>query len=80
MLLVIKGAMGAGVLNLAYINKESGVLLGPILISIAAIVCFNTMFWLTEACKKTKTNNYGDLVKKVIGNKSSIFVNFVFIV
>ena len=35
---------------------------------------------MVDACRETQTNNYGDLVKKVIGPKAGFFINFVFIV
>ena len=38
------------------------------------------MLWLTEACKKTNTNNYGDLVEKVLGKNWSRFHSVVVII
>ena len=38
------------------------------------------MCWLTDACDKTKTSNYGELVKVVLGRPAALLLNFVFII
>ena len=77
---MVKGAVGVGVLSLPYVVKLSGVLLGSLLILISALITFMTSKWLSESCIKTGTNNYGDLVEKVLGKKAGIFLNLVFII
>jgi amino acid permease len=80
MIVLVKGAVGAGVLNLPFVVKESGLILGSIFILSSAVITYYTMNWLAEGCTKTGTDNYGDLVTKVLGEKAGIFLNLVFII
>ena len=76
----MKGSIGAGVLNLPFQNTVTGVIPSLIFLILGATTSYLTMWWLTDACIKTKTNNYGDLVKAVLGKPAAIVLNFVFIV
>lgn len=62
-------AIGAGVLSLPYVLKESGIILGLILILIGAFASILSLKLLMKCSDMISSTSYSDLVHKVYGHK-----------
>jgi amino acid permease len=75
----MSAAIGLGIVSIPYIVYQSGVIIAPIMLCIGGYVCYWSEIILMKAAFKTNKNNYGQLVKAVLGTKARRLLDVIFI-
>ena len=76
---LISTAMGGGVLCLPYMMKESGWLVGFILLTISSLIAYFSMSMLIHASHKTRKFSYTSLLAHSVGNWTGPALDLVMI-
>lgn len=74
---LINVALGAGILSLPYVLKQTGYVLGTILIMCGGATSFASNVCLTKAHAETNVNSYAELVNTAMGKMSSKLLELV---
>lgn len=75
----MSAAIGLGIVSIPYIVYQSGVIIAPILLCVGGYVSYWSEVILMRAAFKTDKNNYGQLVKAVLGKKARLLLDIIFI-